>query len=134
MDGNPEIMPILDSTIRKAIKNGWYFEFEPVTGKEQPSIEKAESFEIDKLVLTVTFTNGAGRIFPCVDMITFDHSFASAFWGIQTCKDFHTLKIRAGRRSPFSGVILAPPTFMWQHYLQQMVLKEAPIQYLAKFL
>lgn len=79
MDGNPEVMPILDAAIRKVIKNGWYFEFEPIKHTEPSNREKAESFVIENLVLTVNFTNGSGRIFPCVDMVIFDLSFAKAF-------------------------------------------------------
>lgn len=69
-----------------------------------------------------------------VKTVIFSHDFAKAFWGDQTCENFHKLKLMAGRRTPFTGLNLMPPQFMWQYHLQQMVLKEDPIQYLKQFI
>ena len=134
MDGNPEVMPILDETIRKAIKNGWYFKFEPVKETEPPSTLKAESFSIKNLVLTVNFTNGAGRIWPCVDMVIFDHSFAKAFWGEELL--FCGVPIKDLPVDPEDQLFQTKSLSVkaWTYHLPTMVLKENPIQYLKKFL
>ena len=52
-----------------------------------------------------------------VRQAVFEHSFAKAFWGEES----------------ISPRIIGAPT-AWKYHLQQMVLEEEPLKYLAKFL
>jgi len=55
---------------------------------------------------------------PDLEKTIFSHDFAKAFWGEETVDEAYR----------------SFPKREWQYHLQQMVLKENPIQYLAKFL
>lgn len=115
---------ILERVINTAIINGF-------------SHNSHTKFEIGNNVDSVTFYSGRWwTMHDTIDThrLIFSHDLAKAFWGNMTCYEFHKLKSRAGRSSCFSGMKGVPPEFMWQHYLQQMVLEENPIQYLKKFL
>jgi hypothetical protein len=55
----------------------------------------------------------------CYRDIIFSHDFAKAFWGDENF----------GRMGQYE-----PTLEMWQYHLQQMVLEEEPLKYLAQFL
>lgn len=92
----------------QAVENGW--EGYSIGGKDtvnSATLVDVEDGDILKVSLLYTFpdeTTNHISIVP-VYMIIFQHSFAKAFWGED-----------------------------WRYYLQQIVLKKEPIEYLSKFL
>ena len=151
MEANPEVIKVLEPVLDKAIKNGWYDEFPDVKSKGSNSTEKAESYVISGLRLTIAFTGGYGRVLPFMDMIIFDHSFAKAFWGGEEIEGplykifdppvvgepvtfVGTYVLRWGKENEPTVAFTPAELPAWQYHLQQMVLEENPIEYLKKFL
>ena len=64
--------------------------------------------------------------------LIFNHDFAKALWGFSNdkCIYCHTGPSHYGY-CPYSSII-APP--LWQYHLQQMVIADDPIEYLANTL
>ena len=111
---------ILTKAIEKAVKNGW----------------NKEKFE--KKNLTSSIEGDIKWWSDCgswVNIIIFSHSFAKAFWG-EGNKDWYCSCDRLNRDHVRSCPMNAENSGLeiWQYHLQQMVLKEKPLGYLAKFL
>ena len=121
---------ILRKSIEKAEKNGYqvaayWQKFE----EAQPGVfgsKRSRDFFMNK-----TWNRYYGVIFS--------HSFAKAFWGsIPVCRDCKGSidkdnKPQNGKycsQGWHEAYLLLP----WQYHLQQMVLEENPLEYLAKFL
>jgi hypothetical protein len=101
---------ILQKAIEKAIANGLEFGTEPYTSEE---IQYKVYYEI-----------------------IFSHDFAKAFWG---SREFESYGIDKELDSaPQVGCMNADEVnfcgAIWEYHLQQMVLEDAPIKYLEKFL
>lgn len=96
---------ILTKVLNKAINNG-YPRF------KKSHVVYAEKVRYRKLFIIVDEDKYGGKDLWCVESIIFSHDFAKAFWG-------------EGGAFREGG---------WQFHLQQMVLEEDPIKYLAKFI
>jgi hypothetical protein len=123
---------ILKKAIEKAVKNGWKgapTNSDPFSGK------KIKPFDKNYSVST-----------HFAPMWIFSHDFAKAFWGEEDvcddCGENANKNYEGGvcrncnKDSSFDsngfGDMSSSP--VWQYHLQQMVLEENPIKYLAKFL
>ena len=99
---------ILRKSIEKAQKNGW--EVEELNGRREKDYEALCEVLCDRKMY---------------HSIIFSHDFAKAFFGEGEAYAY------CGEKS-CSRNLLGPKD--WQYHLQQMVLREEPLQYLKKFI
>lgn len=101
---------ILKKAIEKAVKNGWK------GGKGYLELMKVNAMGVD---------TGSS-----VNDVIFSHSFAKAFWGeeLANCDKCGAGNVR------ICNCIDAGVVHRWKYNLQQMVLAEQPLKYIAKFL
>lgn len=65
------------------------------------------------------------------ESLIFDHDFAKAIWGIEP---IDTLHLDSHQKTGEGEAVTLRNKLNWEWHLQQMVLCEDPISYLAKFL
>ena len=139
---------ILQKAIEKAVKNNWgAFGF--VNGESKPDPQSFDKLglsyddETDIFTMWCSEYPEEGSIKASSFDIIFDHGFAKAFWGEKSPReefgeDMSTSELASkfnhsvmyvgdGEQSWFLGQ-------MWEYHLQQMVLEENPIKYLAEFI
>lgn len=116
---------ILDKSIKRAAKYGnWPSAHLPPVKEASASFLNGNTVEI-AVTFDEPYLNAQSHLwfYDCIDQLIFSHDFAKAFWngipeiGIAT-DEFQTQLGKLG----------------WQYHLQQMVLEEDPLSYLAKFL
>lgn len=104
---------ILEKSVQKAINDGW------------DSFDTTEYWKVytaygDRLMVEFRPAHDAMGMFYGYKDVIFDHDFAKALWGgIELMQD------------GLNGEALAQPQHLWQYHLQQMVIADDPIQYLA---
>lgn len=121
---------ILSKAIEKAVKNKWLYQ-EDHKGK----VEVDFSRSYDAPYCYVYFGLKSKPLndvhgFESPFDIIFSHDFAKAFWGDERrdcgddCKQYDTFHLQGVEHDHYG----------WQYHLQQMVLEEHPLQYLARFI
>lgn len=121
---------ILEKAIQKAIDGGWnhpgptYVPFVMSDRKHKLRVGQTD--------------NGQVVHYRAVEEIIFDHDFAKALWGIYPQIEVHMMPELSFTRDSIPTVdIISYPTHryeVWQYHLQQMVIAEDPIKYLASVL
>ena len=102
---------ILKQVIEKAIKNGFDFDI------------KGRKFEVQKMDDDyIVIVDNKWR--HDKNTIIFNPDFAKAFWG----EKFYGFPVDVSENAGDKGIPI------WQHYLQEMVIKKDKLKYLEKFL
>ena len=105
---------ILKKAIKKAVENGWK-EILPLGNIKIICVMDGSVCEIHR----------NDKLYATSNDIIFSHDFAKAFWGNKPHKIIKGNGV--GGFNYFMGE-------NWEYHLQQLVLEEDPISYLAKFL
>ena len=102
---------ILEQAITKAIAGGWEVDLETVL----PEMAKKYSLH--------------GLQYTGFSSLLFNHDFARALWGEELHHETFIIPKELSRRFAGTNDLAIKP--LWQYHLQQLVISDDPIQYLA---
>lgn len=122
---------ILRGAIEKAIENGLYLEGKKIINYEIPFDNKIRLTDTD-------WEEGGYFAYTYIELI-FSHQFAEAYWGdgdIQFKNYYRPYTTYPCPEDPDLSDVDFEPEIMplWKICLQEMVLEEAPLKYIEKFL
>lgn len=119
----PNKSQIIEKAIRKAIENGW----QPIVNGEFLEISNNKFTGEPHLAHKAAWNNKRWALGQSVASVLLDHNFAKILWG--------KTSVRSDNGIPqdytvFADFLSYEPN--WQYHLQQMVISEDPIAYLAE--
>ena len=121
---------IIQKVIEKAIDNGFYAKDRGFIFEE---IENNCSFDLwdDRVI---TFYGDPGELNLHYFQVIFSHEFAKALWGEESIEvDPHRMESGWDGNEFWEKPAPNDLEIAWEYHLQQMVLFEDPLEYLAEF-
>lgn len=128
-------MDTLEKAIRKAIENGWFMDYSKAK-------DKWRQFKIQYTVEKDGIYSKEYNCMECyrpdylLEEIIYDHEFAKALWPDMKRDDVGDYeKVLWAHEGYKTGDSFVPAYWdgpVWQYHLQQMVIKEDPIEYLKE--